>query len=143
MKMNQNNDFLIEAAAGEFWAVIADAFPEVTSGDTQLSGEDEAAIAVWIYGDAGERHLQARRVDLPIPDGMSLTRVVAATARGIEAAGKVFADAGVVSVTRQPPAGVVWQLESCVRHILHFNLPNQGEETFAEGVPDGVSGAEQ
>jgi hypothetical protein len=122
---SSTDDALIEKAADAFWSVIARSFAELSSGDSQLSGEDEAALALWLTGDAGDRPIQLPRYDLPAPAWVSATRISAAVEAGMAAALNEWKTERPEDAIGNPSAAVITQLSSCVRHLLHLNLSDQ------------------
>lgn len=113
----KDSDMRIEQAAAAFWEQISRSFPEMTSGDSQLSGEDEAALALWINGDPGDRPVQSG----PAFDVSWATRdrIDGALRKAVTAAGEVLFDRTVDT----PPSAVLEQLRGCVNHVLFFNPP--------------------
>lgn len=114
----KDSDKRIEQAAAVFWGQISKAFPEMVSGDSQLSGEDEAALALWVQGDPGDR---------PVQSGPGFEVSWATKGRIDEALRKAVAAAGEAlfgrGATTTPSDAVVEQLEGCVRRVLYFNPP--------------------
>lgn len=107
----------INLAVEAFWGVIANAFPEMRSGDSQLSGEDIAAMSLWINGEAGDNPIQ-EGVHLDVPSVYE-ERIGTALTNAVLAAGeKVFGEEMPLM-----PVDTLMQLDGCVRHVLHFNLP--------------------
>ena len=110
-------DATIARAAENFWAAIVAAFPEMPSGDSQLSREDEAALAMWCNADPGDRPVFAGpyiKVTWAASD-----RIDAALAQGIAAAAQILFG----SKDKEIPVHLADQLRHCVRHVLHWNPP--------------------
>lgn len=106
----------IQNAVEAFWAAFTAAFPEVKSGDSQLSGEDQAAISLWAAGSAGDNPTGV--INLPV-DWVAEERVSEALTKCMAAAADVLFSAPA------PPAPqlTVDLLGSCITHVLHFNPP--------------------
>lgn len=111
----------VEAAAMAFWGEIAGSFPEMTTGDSQLSGEDEAAMALWLLGEPGDRPVAHEGQRLPIPAWVPDKRVAAAVDAGLVAAKSVLLECN--QALSAAPGPVRSQLDNCVRHVLHWNMP--------------------
>jgi len=117
---NVATDEVIANASYEFWGVFSDSFPEVTSGDSQLSGEDRAALAIWRNGDPGDEPVQRLEMTLTPEWDVSQERISQAVLDGIKAAGVVLFDG---EDPPPVPPEVVAQLDSCAKHVLYFNPP--------------------
>lgn len=114
-----------DQAAQAFWGRISQDFPELTTGDSQISGEDHTALAQWALGAS------ASDLDPPVWDspceaftldlGVASERIERATSAAIEAAGHVlkatFPHLGTI------PANSEATLRACVRQILFWNFP--------------------
>lgn len=119
-----DHDGLVEKMDAAFWGEVSAGFPEMTSGDSQLSGEPLAAMRIWLSGDPGDDPVQpvARgscfytAAFLPAQD-----RIDQVLSRGSSAARSVAAAQGVG--LRIIPDEVLAQLEGCVRHVLYWNFP--------------------
>lgn len=118
-------DAIVEQAAFEFWGAITEAFPEVTTGDSQLSGEDEAAFGIWLYQDAGDRPVHPTDHMMPVPAWVSKRRIRQAVQEGINRAAAAYTATMPQVPAATPSAEVFAQLEGCVRHVLHFNVPSK------------------
>lgn len=114
----------IVATAASFWAVVSERFPEMKSGDSQLSGEDEAALAIWLVGDPGDRPVHEPECLLTVPSWVRSERIGGAIADGMAAARTTWLQSGG-QLPQEPSAEVVAQLDACVRHVLHWNLPDK------------------
>lgn len=114
----------IAAAAASFWAVVAERFPEMKTGDSQISGEDEAALATWLVGDPGDRPVQETSSVLPVPRWVQSARISGAVADGMTAARTTWLQSGG-RLPQEPSPEVIAQLDACVRHVLHWNLPSK------------------
>lgn len=114
-------DAEIEAAAAAFWGVYCDKFPEVTSGGSQCSGEDHAALALWANGDPGDRPTMA--AGYALPHGVELSRVMEATRAGMDAARQALP--GVLTAY---DGDAFAQLRNVVTEVLHWNYPRQDDE---------------
>lgn len=117
-------DATLENLALKFWGIIADRFPEMTSGDSQISGEDEAAIATWLNGDPGDRPVQKSGV----------LCVDALQTRANDAVDAAIAlirkdeDNEIGRDPGEPNTEVVDQLRACVQHVLFYNFPREAED---------------
>lgn len=116
-----------ESAAQVFWGHISESFPEVKTGDSQLSGEDLTALGQWALGVRA-----AETLDTPSWEGASEAfalsetgvdreRFERATSAAIEAAGDAlktaYPDLGAIpDVARET-------LRACVRSVLFWNFP--------------------
>lgn len=112
----------LERAAGVFFVNALAHFPEVTSGDCQLTGEPEAAISIWLTGDAAGHPVQAHKgFDEDFFPAKS--QIDTAVTAGVAAVRNLLeSEFGKIS---DPPKEVIEQLDSCLRHVLYFNYPRQ------------------
>jgi hypothetical protein len=129
------DDARVDEAVFAFWGEIAQAFPEVTTGDSQLSGETEAAISTWLVGDPGDRPVQKPGWELSIPDSVDDERVRKAVEKGIDAVRAFWVQSKPESAVGAPTPEVIAQLDSCVRHVLHWNLPPDESVEAADHSP--------
>lgn len=114
------NDEVIAAAARAYWATLVQFFPEMTSGDSQITDEDEAAMATWRNGVCGDRSEMG--FELFSLEHVEGDRVEAAVAASINAAGAVlFAD----GPAPEAPDSVRKQLMACATHLLYYNYPSR------------------
>jgi hypothetical protein len=115
----------IAAAAAAFWGVIADKFPEITSGDTTNSGEDLGAFGLWANGHVGDEPFGMPRLD--IPSYIEDVRVTQAVTDGMEAA-----KAHLHSVNEAHYGAAFAELDNCTRELIRYNAPEPG--TFVVDV---------
>lgn len=115
-KLPVDRERALQNAAESFWGAVCDEFPEMKSGDSQLSGEDVAALAIWRDGDPGDRPVQNGAFDV---EWVRDERIEDALQHGIAAAGKVLFDSEVPP----PPKQVIEQLNGCLRHVMYYNEP--------------------
>jgi hypothetical protein len=109
-------DSQIEAAAAAFWGVISAKFPEMTTGDSQICGEDHAAFALWSNNDLGDRTMGMLKLSLP--SQVSHLRVTEAVDAGMAAAKTVLP--GVVESNH---ARAFEELLNCALEVIHWNIP--------------------
>lgn len=119
-----DQDLIVECT-GAFWSNAVAEFPELITGDSQLSGEPEAAISFWLTGSAGDNPVMSAEDKLPVPLWVKNQRIVDAVQNGISAAHQVCIAHGQVPHYAQVPDEVVMQLDLCLRHILHWNLNDE------------------
>jgi len=106
----------ITAAVAAFWSAFADAFPEVTTGDSQLSGEDYAALSLWVSGTAGDNPTTV--FDLPVT-WVTSERLDDALDNCKKAAAAVL----FIGPAPSAPELTTDLLRDCIKHVLHFNPP--------------------
>lgn len=106
----------IDKATAAFWAAFTVMFPEVTSGDSQLSGEDRAAMSLWATGSVGDNPSEV--FDLPV-GWLGEERVAQSLKHCMSAAAEVL----FVGPVPAAPQLTVALLKSCITHVLHFNPP--------------------
>lgn len=124
----------VEQGCEAFWGAITNALPEMTTGDSQLSGEDQAALAQWAFGHPGDEPVQDPEKDtLSVPKWVGDERIKAAVQAGIDAARAPHSD-----WLEAAPSAVVAQLDSCVRHVLHWNLPRTASDNARRSHPYGI-----
>lgn len=109
----------ITAAAAAFWGVISDKFPEITSGDSTISGEDKGALGLWANGDVGDEPTGMPRLN--IPSYIEDERVTQAVTAGMEAA-KVH----LHGVNDAHYAAAFAELDNCTRELIRYNAPDPG-----------------
>jgi hypothetical protein len=117
---------VIEDCAEKFWCVFANRFPELTSGDSQLSGEDKAAFGIWFVGDCGPNNCVVKHDSSMCTVNPVFTnqRIFSCVCDGAEAALKDWLDAGMQQPESQHlPHSIAIQLEYCLRHVLWANDP--------------------
>lgn len=119
-----------EAAAGAFWAEFAKGFPELTTGDARISGEDEGVLYRWLTsreGDYPSGEIYAR-----LPGAVDQTRLDAVVAAGVRAAGQVLKETN--GDLPEAPAYVRSMLTACASHVLEMNYPRAAHDDAAPGV---------
>lgn len=112
-----------EQAAGAFWQQVMLGFPEVTTGDSLLSGEDEGAMYLWLTGKVGD-YPQDECLD-KAPSFVEATRVDSVVETSLQTAAAVLKQSN--SELTEVPDSVRSLLASCVRHQLRWNYPSGGE----------------
>jgi len=127
---SKSPDTIAEAAAFAFWALVAEGYPEMTTGDSRSSGEDVGAFYQWLTGEQGDYPVQPLG-GFHIPTAAA-ERFRAVVDGAIDEAGAVLREANVSLPA--VPLDVRKQLDSCVTHLLHWNFPEDGErESDEEG----------
>lgn len=109
-----------EGAADAFWAQVVIGFPEMTTGDTQLTDEDVGAFYLWLTGVEGAYAYNP--VGL-IPCNVPLTRIDAVLAGAIAASHAVLMRLNPALPTAS--AAVVSTLRGCLHLQLHWNFPSE------------------
>lgn len=112
-----------EQAAGAFWLQVTIGFPEVTTGDSLLSGEDEGAMYLWLTGKVGD-YPQNECID-KAPSCVEAARVDSVVETSLQAAAAVLKQSN--PELTEVPDSVRSLLASCVRHQLRWNYPSGGE----------------
>ncbi|ASW03690.1 hypothetical protein [Paraburkholderia aromaticivorans] len=112
-----------EQAAGAFWKQVTIGFPEVTTGDSLLSGEDEGAMYLWLTGKVGD-YPQDECID-KAPSCVDAARVDLVVETSLQAAASVLKQCN--PELTEAPDSVRSLLASCVRHQLRWNYPSGGE----------------
>ncbi|WP_321966973.1 hypothetical protein [Burkholderia cepacia] len=109
---------IAEAAAYVFWDRIAAAFPEMTTGDTQIADEDAGAFHQWLTGTSGGF---AATPSNTAPQNVPRGRIVTALTEAMVAGGQVLK---TLNPALPPaPAAVVSALQACLHHLLRWNFP--------------------
>jgi hypothetical protein len=129
--MPSSNDAFVEQAAFEFWGAITEAFPEFTGGESQLSGECEAAFGIWLFQNPGDNPVHETDSHLSVPAWVSKRRIRRAIEAGIARVAAAYAATTPEVPAGEPSSEVFAQLEGCVRHILHYNVPSRRERLVA------------
>lgn len=106
-----------------FWSSISEDFPELTSGDNHLAGEDRSALSIWIAGHPGDYPVQTSL--LPIPRSIDPMRVFDSTQRALIAAGSALFGAEISEI----PEDVLVQMYRCVCHVIHYNIQDFVDQT--------------
>lgn len=110
-------------AEAAFWGEISSRYPELTAGDSQLSGEPRNAMAIWIAAHVGARLNLGRLPVMPSVDNdltctprfqWVLDDAIAAAKTVLRRAGLDVSDA---------PDDVRAMLQGCAEHLLDWNLP--------------------
>lgn len=112
-----------EQAAGAFWEQVMHGFPEVVTGDSLLSGEDEGAMYLWLTGKAGD-YPQNECID-SAPSCIDAARLDSVVETSLKAAAAVLKQSN--PELAEAPHSVRSLLASCVRHQLRWNFPIGGE----------------
>lgn len=128
----QGGSDLVEKMDEAFWGEFSAGFPEVTTGDSELSGEPLAAMRIWLSGAPGDDPVQPvergtcfyTAAFLPAQD-----RIDQVISRGCSAARTAAAAQGVG--LRLLPGDARAQLEACVRHVLYWNFPRGDDDEAA------------
>lgn len=108
-----------ELAAGAFWQQVMLGFPEVTTGDSLLSGEDEGAMYLWLTGEVGD--YPYGECSDRVPSCVDAARVDAVLEASLQAAAAVLKQSN--PELTEVPCSVRSLLASCVRHQLRWNYP--------------------
>jgi len=116
---NEGPTVISEAAAFEFWGCIQAGYPEMITGESQLSGEDVGAFHKWLTGEHGDFPVQ-NHDPLPVAQ-LASGRFELVIDTAIAAADKVLR--GFSPLLQPVPIDVRYELESCVKHHLNFNFP--------------------
>jgi len=121
---NEMPTVVAEKAAGGFWLIVTEGYPEMTTGDSRLSGEDVGAFHKWLTGEEHRDYPVDHGDALPIY-GIAASRFHEVVDAAIAAGGEVLRQA---NPSLQPvPSDVCFALESCVKHVLHWNFPENRE----------------
>lgn len=135
----------VNSASEAFWAEFADGFPELTSGDSHISGEDKGVLYRWVTdreGDYPKDELYGC-----LPDTVDRARVDVVVAAGLRAAELVLK--GINLELPEAPDYVRSMLTSCVMHVLELNYPSAEHDEAPEQrdgeqeVPDWTSADSQ
>lgn len=123
----EKHRMIIQDCADAFWSVFAQGFPELKTGDSRISGEDCAALGLWLVGDAGDNPVvHPSDVMESVPDSVSDVRVLAVVHGGARSALKVWVDAGnAAPASEDLPIEIQQHLTYCVRHVLWANWPEE------------------
>lgn len=126
----------LQDAVSAFWGSFSAAFPEVVTGDSQLSGEDEGALALWAYGSTGDYPTTV--YNLPV-NWVVPERISTALENGMASA------AGVLFEGAAPAAPELTKclLRDCIQHVLHWNPPLIADAIKAEGQDKKSVGAKK
>ena len=129
----------IDAAAAAFWGIIYDKFPEITSGDSTIIGEDKGALRCWANGNPGDERTGMRR--LSIPSYITDERVADAVVSAMDAA-TIY----LQGVRPECYDDALHQLKNCAREMIHYNAPAAGtfivEVYHSKQVWDAAKGAD-
>lgn len=119
-----------EAAAGVFWAEFAKGFPEVTTGDARISGEDEGVLYRWLTGREGD--YPSGEFYARLPGVVDQSRLDAVVAAGVRAAGQALKETN--GDLPEVPAYVRSMLTVCASHVLEMNYPRAAHDDAAPRV---------
>ncbi|KVX33924.1 hypothetical protein WT31_09645 [Burkholderia territorii] len=123
-----------ELAADAFWTEVVGGFPEMTTGDTQLTDEDVGAFYLWLTGVDGDY------ANHPIgwaPANVPPIRIDAVLAKGIATAQVMLARINPALPTA--PAAVVSRLRQCLHHQLEWNFPSEGVPRRQQSEGNGAA----
>jgi len=131
-RASEHNEAQIEHGAHTFWVAIAQAFPEMTSGDSDIAGEDLRAISLWLRGTVDGYPALTLGLQPRVPEWITDERVTGAVDAGVAAVSGFMADRGhdVPAVTTPVRA----ELDTLVRHLLSVNMPAVAPEPGSTAV---------
>lgn len=126
-----NDDTLIEMASEAFLVAVQSAIPGINNDAGQVWGEEQTAIATWLFDDATGLPPPHCEDWLPTMLPAEAVLVEHATSQAVAAIRLYITNARPSLAVCDPSAAVLSQLAACIRILHYYSKPHGGDESAA------------